>query len=71
MTTLTLSHGTAWLIACTVAANFTMGIYHLMVVLDTIKRRPMPMLTAFLLAGAYAGPPAMLILSVAKATHIL
>lgn len=72
MITLSLTNGDAWLLASAFAANFTLGVYHLLVVLETIKQRPgFPLFSAIILGLAYAGPPALLALSFARIGHIL
>jgi hypothetical protein len=72
MINLSLSQGDAWLFACAFAANFVIGIYHLMVVFDTIKFNANVRPGAAILLGlVYASPPVLLALTVARFGHII
>lgn len=72
MITLSLTNGDAWLLACAFAANFVLGVYHLLVILETIRQRPSTRLsTAIIVSLAYVSPPTLLVLAIARAGHII
>ena len=72
MITLTYSHATAWLIAFTAMANLVLGIYHLLIVLETIRdAQRTPLIPAISLGLAYVGPPALIVITFARLAGII
>ena len=68
---MTLEPNAYTLLYCALGANFGIGLYHLLLVLETIKESHMKTRHALFLGFAYASPPTLIVLALARLAGII